>query len=88
LAPAPAPSSAQNLNPIIDTNIDPRLQGVTITDGIVADDDDQDMQEVSLDPAFEADLRAGNGDVDWAAAVSGLLLLGATTGQPPVPSQR
>ena len=35
-----------------------------------------------------ADTRAGNGDVDLAAAVSGLLLLGATTGPATLQSQR
>lgn len=92
LAPVPTPTSSnapiinpanrpQIANPIIDPNIDPRLQGVIM-------DDDEDMQDVQADPAFQADMQTGNGDVDLAAAVSGLLLLGATTGPVTLPSQR
>lgn len=77
LAPATSSSNAPTSN---HPNIGPRLQRV-ITD------DDDDVQ-VRVDPAFEADMRAGNGDVDLAAAVSGLLLLGATTGAATPASQR
>lgn len=84
LAPAPTPSSSSaptsNNAQVLDPNIDPRLQGVVMSD-------DEDVQ-VQVDPAFEADIQAGNGDVDLAAAVSGLLLLGATTGPVALQSQK
>ncbi|KAE8553263.1 hypothetical protein EYB25_004645 [Talaromyces marneffei] len=86
LAPTPTPSVSRITNPVTDPNIDPRLQGVIMTEGLVADDDEHDMQDVQVDPAFEADLQSGNGDFNWAAAVSALLLLGAT-GQATVPSR-
>lgn len=49
--------------------------------------DDEDVQ-VRGDPAFEADMQTRNGDVDLAAAVSGLLLLGAMTGPVTLGNQR
>lgn len=90
LAPASTPRSSNALGSshasnssnarVLDSTINPRLQGVVMND-------DEDVQ-VRGDPAFEADMQTRNGDVDLAAAVSGLLLLGAMTGPVTLGNQR
>lgn len=82
LAPVPTSSNAPTSNnaPVLNPNIDPRRQGMIVGN-------DQGVQ-ARVAPAFGANTRAGNGDVDLAAAVSGLLLLGATTGPATLQAQR
>lgn len=65
------PSLTSGNTPVLSPSILSRPQGVTVNNN-------EDVQ-ARVDSAFEASMQARNRDNDLAAAVSGLLLLGATS---------